>query len=122
MSEITSLPDAAQLEGQTQWFLIGQIDESESNRQYPMRTFPFTIGRRGESSLPLPVGCISKDHAIIHETPTGLVLKELGSTNGTFVNGAKVEGEIAIFENDLIHFASYDSGRCLRFSVGDDPI
>jgi len=76
------------------------------NREYPMHTFPFTIGRRDESSLPLPVGCISKDHAIIKQTPAGLILEELGSTNGTFVNGVKVKGETSIKENDLIHFAS----------------
>ena len=65
------------------WFLSGQIDESQSNREFPMHSFPFTIGRRAESSLPLPVGCISKDHAIIEQSPEGLVLQELGSTNGT---------------------------------------
>lgn len=91
---------------QDQWFLFGQIDDTQSNRQYPMLNFPFTVGRREESSLCLPVGCISKDHAIIKETPEGLVLEELGSTNGTFVNGAQVQGEVAIYENDLIHFAS----------------
>jgi len=35
-----------------------------------------------------------------------LVLRELGSTNGTFVNGVPVEGEKLIQENDLIHFAA----------------
>lgn len=106
MSEISSQFTSADQDSQTKWFLFGQIDDSQSNRQYPIHSFPFTIGRREESSLPLPVGCISKDHAVIKETPAGLVLEELSSTNGTFVNGAKVEGEIAIHENDLIHFAS----------------
>ncbi len=108
MTETTSNPNVEnhQDQSQTQWFLSGQIDESDSNRQYPLHTFPFTIGRREESSLPLPVGCISKDHAVVKETPAGLILQELGSTNGTFVNGVKVEGETTIKENDLIHFAS----------------
>ena len=88
------------------WFLSGQIDESQSNREFPMHSFPFTIGRRAESSLPLPVGCISKDHAIIEQSPEGLVLQELGSTNGTFVNGVQVHGETLLKENDLIHFAA----------------
>lgn len=105
-TENISTPIDVEQQNPTQWFLFGQIDDTQSNRQYPMHTFPFTIGRRDESSLPLLVGCISKDHAVIKETPDGLVLQELGSTNGTFVNGAQVEGEVAIHENDLIHFAS----------------
>ena len=104
-TELTPTSNSAQ-QSQTKWFLFGQIDDTQSNRQYPMHKFPFTIGRREDSSLPLPVGCISKDHAIIKETPTGLILEELGSTNGTFVNGEKVQSEITIKENDLIHFAS----------------
>ena len=103
-TELTPTSNSAQ-QSQTKWFLFGQIDDTQSNRQYPMHKFPFTIGRREDSSLPLPVGCISKDHAIIKDTPTGLILEELGSTNGTFVNGEKVQGEITIKENDLIHFA-----------------
>ena len=105
-SENSSDSIALEQQNQTQWFLFGQIDDTQSNRQYPLLNFPFTIGRREESSLPLPVGCISKDHAVIKETPDGLVLQELGSTHGTFVNGAPVQGEVAIHENDLIHFAS----------------
>lgn len=90
-----------------QWFLTGQIDESQPNRQYPVNKSPFTIGRSSQSSLHLPVGCISKNHAEIFEKPDGtLILRELGSTNGTFVNGKQVRNEIELCENDLIHFAA----------------
>ena len=96
-----------------QWFLSGQIDETQPNRQYAVHSFPFSIGRRSDSSLHLPVGCISKNHAEILENDQGaLVLRELGSTNGTFVNGEQVKGEIEVKENDLIHFAA------LVFRVG----
>jgi EAL domain-containing protein (putative c-di-GMP-specific phosphodiesterase class I) len=53
------------------------------------------------------LGCVSKNHAEIRIGANGqLVLVELGSTNGTFVNGQPLVGEIDIKENDLIHFAS----------------
>lgn len=96
-----------------QWFLSGQIDEDQPNRQFPIHTFPFSIGRRTDSGLCLPVGCISKNHAEIVIDDNGqLILRELGSTNGTFINGVAVEGETIIRENDLIHFAA------LVFRVG----
>lgn len=90
-----------------QWFLSGQIDDTQPNRQFHINKFPFTIGRSSESSLHMPVGCISKNHAQIFEGPNGkLILRELGSTNGTFVNGNQVTGDIELSENDLIHFAA----------------
>ena len=96
-----------------QWFLSGQIDESLPNRQYPLSKFPFTIGRASDSELHLPLGCISKNHAVITQSSQGnLILREMGSTNGTFVNGKQVFDEVELKENDLVHFAA------LVFRVG----
>ncbi len=95
------------------WFLTGQIDPAQPNRQFPIHSTPFSIGRRSDSSLHLPDGCISKNHAEIIVSDDGrLMLREGGSTNGTFVNGERISGEIEIQENDLIHFAA------LVFRVG----
>lgn len=96
-----------------QWFLTGQIDESQPNRQYAIHSLPYSIGRRSDSSLHLPDGGISKCHAEIFISDDGkLILRELGSTNGTFVNGEQLNGEIEIHVDDLIHFAA------LVFRVG----
>lgn len=112
MSEFNSATSDAILVDQgananAQWYLSGQIDESEPTRQHPISQFPFTIGRSSNSNLHLPVGCISKKHAEIVLGSKGvLVLRELGSTNGTFVNGKQLRGETEIKENDIIHFAA----------------
>ena len=75
------------------WFLSGQTDTTEPTRQYEITGDEFVIGRGRDSDLHLPAGCISKKHAIINVEVDGtLVLRELGSTNGTFVNGKQVEG------------------------------
>lgn len=101
----TTIP--AKLTG-VRWFLTGQAGESQPNRQYALHTFPFSVGRRADASLQLPASCISKNHAEMFEREDGaLILRELGSTNGTFVNGKQINGEIEIRENDLIHFASF---------------
>ncbi len=98
----TTAPSAS-----TVWFLSGQVSDREPTRRFPIHSFPFCIGRKSDSSLCLPLGCVSKNHAEIHQTPEGtLILRELGSTNGTFVNGTQLHGEIELKENDLIHFAS----------------
>jgi EAL domain-containing protein (putative c-di-GMP-specific phosphodiesterase class I) len=90
-----------------QWFLSGQTDSTQPTRQFEIDSFPYTIGRSRDSALSLPAGCISKEHAIIEVKEDGRVfLRELGSTNGTFVNGRQLHGETEIFENDLVHFAA----------------
>jgi len=95
------------------WFLSGQTDSTEPTRQYEITSETFSIGRDRESDLHLPAGCISKKHAIFNiELDGTLILRELGSTNGTFVNGNQVYGETQLKENDLVHFAS------LVFRVG----
>lgn len=95
------------------WFLSGQADEQEPTRQHNIVSETFTIGRGRDSDLHLPAGCISKEHAIITIQADGsLLLRELGSTNGTFVNGKQLEGEIPLKDNDLVHFAA------LVFRVG----
>lgn len=49
-----------------------------------------TIGRDADCDLVLDEPEISRKHAVIEATPGGLVLRDLGSVNGTFVNGAWV--------------------------------
>ena len=95
------------------WFLSGQTDAKEPTRQHDIDGDEFTIGRSRDSDLHLPAGCISKHHATItRNQDESLTLRELGSTNGTFVNGKQVHGEISLKENDLVHFAA------LVFRVG----
>ena len=110
---VTTFSDTANRSPTGVWFLSGQIDEAEPNRQYEIHTFPFSIGRRKDAAMCLPLGCISKDHAEIVAGDNGeLIIRELGSTNGTFVNGEKLETEQVLQENDLIHLAT------LVFRVG----
>jgi len=98
-----------------QWFLSGQVDESQPSRNYPLHSFPYSIGRRSDSHLCLPTGSVSKNHAEIYPIDNEKMrLKELGSTNGTFLNGVQVHGEIDIKLGDLIHFAG------LVFRVGQE--
>ena len=110
---VSTQSETSETPAQGVWFLSGQIDESEPTRQYEIHSFPFSIGRRKDASMCLPLGCISKNHVEITAGPGDtLILREMGSTNGTFVNGEKLEGETTLHENDLIHLAT------LVFRVG----
>jgi hypothetical protein len=62
------------------------------------RVFPLyakmIIGRHSTNDIPLPDRTVSKRHAVIGRVRGQAVVKDLGSRNGTFVNGQKVEKAI----------------------------
>jgi EAL domain-containing protein (putative c-di-GMP-specific phosphodiesterase class I) len=93
------------LHTQALWFLCGQTTDGEPVRHLPIYSFPFRVGRRGDVSLSLPFKTISSLHAEIVESGSSLLLRDLGSTNGTFVNGLRVNGELPLAQNDLVQFA-----------------
>jgi pSer/pThr/pTyr-binding forkhead associated (FHA) protein len=49
------------------------------------------LGRRADVELPLPFAVLSGAHARLARTESGWVAEDLGSTNGTWVNGARLE-------------------------------
>jgi len=50
------------------------------------------MGRDVTNDVVLGDAEISRQHSRITRTPAGYVLEDLGSTNGTFVNGSPVDG------------------------------
>ena len=53
-----------------------------------------TIGRSRSATLRLTDPTISGTHAQIKKTPQGVVIKDLGSSNGTFVNDQKIDTHV----------------------------
>jgi hypothetical protein len=52
---------------------------------------PWTIGRSDRCRLVIDARTVSRAHAELRRTPAGLEIRDLGSTNGTRVNGWRVE-------------------------------
>ncbi|MCL4472332.1 MAG: FHA domain-containing protein [Actinobacteria bacterium] len=55
-----------------------------------------TIGRSPRSQIVLPDDFVSSTHARIFARKQFLFLEDLGSTNGTFIDGRRIEGELQI--------------------------
>jgi EAL domain-containing protein (putative c-di-GMP-specific phosphodiesterase class I) len=87
------------------WSLEGQLGTEEPSVRVSLERFPFAVGRRSDVSLQLHSPAVSGKHAEFVEEQGALTLRDLGSTNGTYVNGARLRGESAIAEGDLVQFA-----------------
>jgi serine phosphatase RsbU (regulator of sigma subunit) len=66
------------------------VRDALGEREVPLDRFPFTIGRRDTSVLQLRGSEVSREHAEIRADGLQLVLRDLESRYGTFVNDAPV--------------------------------
>ena len=64
------------------------------------------VGRREDCDLRLEHKSVSKMHCVIVKTDGLLMLRDLGSTNGTRVNGQRVR-RAALLPNDQLSIAGY---------------
>jgi type II secretory ATPase GspE/PulE/Tfp pilus assembly ATPase PilB-like protein len=67
----------------------------------PLGAEPLTIGRHSKNSIVLQEPVASRFHCVIEQTPQGVRLRDLQSSNGTFVNGQKVQERI-LADGDLV--------------------
>jgi pSer/pThr/pTyr-binding forkhead associated (FHA) protein len=64
------------------------------------------VGRKEDSDLCLPHKSISKMHCVIVKTDGLLLIRDLGSTNGTRVNGLRIR-RAALLPNDQLSIAGF---------------
>lgn len=88
------------------WFFAGQLGESEPVRTVGIHKSPFRIGRKPDLELSLPCNSISKEHATIFDEDGRLFVRDMNSTNGTFVNGERIESTVELKEGDILQFAT----------------
>ncbi|MFZ4483064.1 MAG: FHA domain-containing protein [Chthoniobacterales bacterium] len=81
-----------------------------------------TIGRLGDNDVQLDDGSVSSRHAEIVVEDGGAVLRDLGSTNGTFLNAEQVAGEHSLSEGDEIYFGGVRSVFMEPVAVAAEPL
>lgn len=87
------------------WMLSGCMERGGSLEQFEIDQFPFRVGRAQECEFTLASSHISAHHAEFTMGDTGLLLSDLGSTNGTFVNGIQLSGRCPVVAGDRLQFA-----------------
>ncbi len=71
------------------------------------------IGRLADCVVVISDGNTSRHHAEVHRAGSGFVINDLGSTNGTFVNGERLVADHRLADGDIITVGSVS----LRFEA-----
>ncbi len=99
-----------------QRFLIQEGDNA--GKTIELNTFPYSIGRARDCDIVLDYTEISRLHARVLSDHQNVILEDLGSTNGTFVNGRRLETgeEYRLRAGDEVRFGT------VAVWVFDDPV
>ncbi len=100
------MPDFKHATQETVWFLTGQIGAMTPIQRVAVKSSPFQIGRRVDLDLSLAFPGVSKVHAQLEPSVSQCLVRDLGSTNGTYLNGAKICGEAELKPRDVLQFAN----------------
>jgi EAL domain-containing protein (putative c-di-GMP-specific phosphodiesterase class I) len=108
------------------WQLSGQLSADEPVRAVRVEGMQFFVGRNSKASLTIPSPTVSNFHAALRVEDGVLYVKDMGSTNGTFINGQRIEGEFSVSSGDLLQFAEVvfrvglESGRQEMKTIAGD--
>jgi diguanylate cyclase (GGDEF)-like protein len=86
----------------------------EIGRQIDLETVPLLIGRAPHCDIVIPSTSVSREHARVEATDGGIFISDLGSSNGTQVNGTPVV-KARLKQNDKVRMGEV----VLRFIEND---
>jgi EAL domain-containing protein (putative c-di-GMP-specific phosphodiesterase class I) len=84
------------------WVLIGAMGIDEKDREIPITGTRFVIGRRPDRDLVISHPTVSGCHAEILRKGDALLVRDLGSTNGTRVNEQGIELPTPLHSGDRL--------------------
>ena len=82
-------------------FLEGYFTAEHIYSRVIVNHLPFVIGRKPDSDLPINADTLSRYHAEIIEQNGKLCIRDLGSTNGTYLNDKKITTCTPIQDGDI---------------------
>jgi hypothetical protein len=103
-AELTEVEEDIDLEQMVESEQAFVILKEEGQEDKPFMILPeesLTIGRAKDNTLRIDQDSVSRYHAKISFENGQVIIRDLGSANGTFVNGKKIK-EYALADNDVI--------------------
>jgi len=86
---------------------VVEVGTAAGTTRIPLMSEQITIGRAAENDVVLAddVAC-SRVHATLRRVDVGWVVEDLGSRNGTYVNGARLAAPAVLGPKDIVHLGS----------------
>lgn len=81
-----------------------------------------TVGRHPDNGLVLGDPQISSRHAVLEWTHTGCHIRDLGSRNGTSLNGKRIRGWTSIKQDDVLRFGGASAWRVGHLAPPPPPL
>ena len=75
---------------------------------HPLNKSPLVVGRGSDADIVLSGSLVSRRHAEFHETEAGLVVIDLDSRNGVFVNDVQIASPTALLIGDKLSIGETD--------------
>lgn len=83
-------------------------DEAGTRTVVPLGAAPLEVGRAPAAGWRLPDRNVSRRHARFLVSGGAAFVEDLGSANGTRVNGERISGRVRLREGDLVRIGDYD--------------
>ena len=97
-------------------YLLRGVSGPTFGKMYAM-VGAMTVGRSNEADICIPIDEISRSHARLQSAADGVVVEDLASANGTFVNDQRVHASTLLKPGDEVRF---DTVRFLLMSPTQD--
>ncbi|MCY3608761.1 MAG: FHA domain-containing protein [Acidimicrobiales bacterium] len=66
-----------------------------------------TVGRHPDSDVFLDDITVSRRHVVLELGPAGHILLDVGSLNGTYINGVRTDGEVTLHSGDELQVGKF---------------
>ena len=102
--------------------------KKDGNKQvFPVRNKATILGRRPDCELYIPLQVVSRRHCQLSQEDNSLKVRDLRSSNGTFLNGQKIFDETEVKPGDRLQigpltFAIQIDGQPGNVSSSDDDL
>jgi predicted component of type VI protein secretion system len=93
------------------------LSQGMTGRSHELKVDKTTIGRVDDNTFPIAESSVSSHHCEVLLRGSEVVVKDLNSTNGTFVNGDRITGEAVLKPNQILRLGQIE----LRLEVEGVP-
>jgi hypothetical protein len=91
------------------------LSEGLTGKSYELKSDKTTIGRLEDNSFHIAEGSISSHHCEVLLRGKDVIVKDLNSTNGTFINGERVTTEGTLKPGQILRLGQIE----MRLETGD---